>query len=325
MEAKVIFLTGATGLVGSQILKIILNETKHKVIVIIRGRNQGHAENRVLINLRRNGREFYKNKRLTILRGDILDKNFGLNRARYIEIIKSIHEIFHCAALAEFRQPLAKVRAVNVGGTKNILECAEKCSQLEKIHYLSSAFIAGNFEGNFSEKDFDVHQKFNNSYEQSKFEAELLIRKYKNQEFKIYRPSIIVGEYNNGETNNFRMFYQPFRSLALGLFSQIPVDNATQLNIIPCDAVAMAIFLLSQVHGDDGVYHVVSPQNIPILHLMKFASKYFGYKEPHYVSLEDFNLGSLNPVTRRLIKPYIPYFNFKTIFESYTTSNILKR
>ena len=36
MEAKVIFLTGATGLVGSQILKIILNETKHKVIVIIK-------------------------------------------------------------------------------------------------------------------------------------------------------------------------------------------------------------------------------------------------------------------------------------------------
>ncbi len=326
MLRKCVLITGVTGLVGRHLLKLFLQRTSHKIFIVIRADSYDHAILRVselienILPDQRIGTNIWN--RLWVVIGDVNEPNLGLSKEIYEELGDLINEIFHSAALAEFRQPLEKVRRVNVEGTRKILEFAQRCPNLSKFHYLSSAFIAGRFEGCFSENDFNFGQKFNNTYEQSKFEAEQLIRNFGNGSFiiQIYRPSIIVGDYHLGLTNNFRMFYQPFRSLSLGYFNEIPIHKETLLNIIPCDAVAEAIFCLSQSRNKKArTYHIVSPQNLPIMHLMNFASSYFGYKAPKYVDLLEFNLGDLTTVQRKILEPYIPYFNFRAIFSGVET------
>ena len=56
---------------------------------------------------------------------------------------------------------------------------------------------------------------------------------------------------------------------------------------------------------------------------MRFASKCLGYKEPRYVNLKKFNTGKYTPLARRMIDPYVPYFNFRAIFDSKKTMKIL--
>jgi thioester reductase-like protein len=332
MSKKMLFLTGATGLVGRHLLQNFLDHSDIEISILIRGKNAIDSKQRVENVLK----DFYSkekikkilNKRLNIIEGDVSLSNMGIrNKSQLKKLYNSICEIFHSAALAEFKQPLARVRHVNVQGTKNICNFALKCKNLNKLNYVSTAFISGNFRGRFSEKDYDKSQEFNNTYEQSKFEAEREIHKFikKGLKVAVYRPSIIVGQYKTGKTNNFRMFYQPFRTLSLNILERIPITINTKLNLIACDTVAKAIYILSKNYNNSDVYHIVSPRSIPIMDLMKFASKFFGYKEPDYTALKKFNLSSLNPVQKSLINPYIPYFNFCASFDSQYTQKKLRK
>lgn len=330
MPEKKIFLTGATGFLGSYILRLILLKSDSSVNLLIRGNSQIEAEKRMHYLLKRS----YMNKcnkqilrRIQVIQGDQTKEYMGLTKIAYKGLLRSTEEIYHCAALAEFKMPLEKVRFINVFGTENILKFAEKCRRLTKLSYISTAFIAGNKVGLFKEEDLDTGQTFNNTYEQSKFEAELLIRKYikKGLRISIFRPSIIVGEYLSGETTNFRMFYKPFRSIALGLFKEIPLGVNTFLNLIPVDSAAQAIYTLATREDKIDVYHIVSPQHILVKHLMDIAAIKFEYKNPKYIPTEDYNFKKLSLIQKQILDAYFPYFNYRTIFDSNKTQKTLRK
>lgn len=325
---KNVLLTGATGLLGTHLLRMMVSNKDLCIFLLIRDSVKQGARDRgrnlVSEIIKRTG-DHDAASRIHIISGDIIKDGLGLGADDAHFLSANIHEIFHCAALTEFRKPLEEVRLFNVGGTKNIMDFSSRCSCLQKFHYISTAFIAGTFKGMFSECDLDVGQGFNNTYEQSKFEAELLVREYYNSRFHIaiYRPSIVVGEYATGETNNFNMFYQPFRSLSLGYFEKIPIDPETVLNLIPCDAAAKAIALLGAEVRNNCVFHIISPVNTPINDLMNCASRYIGYENPKFVKLHNFNPDSLGIYKRKIIDPYIPFFNFKSVFDARKTFEAL--
>lgn len=329
-SSKNIFLTGATGILGSHILRLILEKEDSFINLLIRGRDKKEAKERSLVLIS----QIYKDpldrnilKRINIIKGEITEKDLGIEKEQYNWLCKEVDEIYHCAALAEFKAPLKLVRLSNVEGTRNILDFALKFKRLQRIHYISSAFIAGNKKGVFSENDFSVGQEFNNPYEQSKFEAEFLVREYikKDMKISIYRPSIIVGEYYTGATNNFRMFYQPLRLLATGLFKTMPLDPKVYLNLIPVDIAAGAIYVLASKESKNGVYHIVSPQNISIVHIVNIASSFFGFKKPQFISLKKYKTLNLSLVQHKLLEPFIPYFNLEVLFDSKITRKILKK
>ena len=93
---------------------------------------------------------------------------------------------------------------------------------LERYAQVSTAYVAGTHAGRFCECDLDVGQGFNNSYEQSKFESEQLVRSCPDLPFTILRPSIVVGDRNSGWTAAFNVLYWPLRALARGLFPAVP-------------------------------------------------------------------------------------------------------
>ncbi len=330
-KKKTILLTGATGLLGSYILKTLL-ENRHKVYALARSMAKKDAKQRI-----KDGLKFWdesildiKVDNLKIVEGDITKENLGLNDNIKTILKDEVEEVFHCAAMTKFNATLNALRRVNVQGTKNLLEfvsktCSNKISK--NINYISTAFVCGTFNGIFAERDFNRNQTFNNNYEQSKFEAESVVRGYieRGIPIRIFRPSILVGEYFSGKTPEFNMFYEPLRLFSLEIFKEVPLDIRTFLNLIPVDLVARAIYVLS-IKGDVGkTYHITSPNAFRIEHIIDESSRFFNFNKPKYIELQKYKVKNIKPTAKKMLEVYIPYFNFMALFNSDETKKLLTK
>jgi len=328
---KNIFITGATGLLGSHILKIILEKENADVILLIRGENKKVSERRTETLIK----QILKNKfdkkilnRIKVINGDVTINGLSQEENLLKDEFNKIDTIYHCAALTGFRIPLEEARKVNVRGTENVLEFAKKCERLRNFNYISTTFVIGDKNGFFSENDnINQGQGFNNTYEQSKFDAELLIEENRRGRFKIaiFRPSIITGDYLTGETSNFKMFYQLLQLFSLGLFKEVPASLDVKHNLIPVDILAKAIYILASYENKNETYHIINPHDVLCYNFMKLASDFFGYKNPKWVNLEDFDLNKFTPVQKEIIGPFIPYLNYKASYTADKTNKILKK
>lgn len=334
-EEKNILITGVTGNLGGQLLKLLLTDRTKKtnLFLLVRAENKNHAKKRVSDLFQRvfpkHHKKFLNNKNIKILVGDITKEDFGLRLSDYISLAKNIDIIYHVAALTRFYDPISQLRKVNVIGTRRILDLVSGSHNQVDLHYISTAFVAGNCKGKFRESDFDVGQDFNNPYERSKFEAEGIVRKFSgnNRRVKIYRPSIVVGEYRSGVISEFQMFYQPLYLLTQEIFEEIPISNSTVLNLVPVDIAAKMIYTLSNHRAsvDTNTYHIVSPNALKILEIINLAAKYFNFKQPRLAKKIKFKSTALGRLYEEPIKPFLKYFTFRARFQCQETINELKK
>lgn len=325
--SKNVFLTGATGFLGSYLAREILRSSDDVLYCLARPKKDKSAQTRIfetIINIMPELQEAKFKNRITVLDGDVSKENLGLNQKQIKDLSAKINSIFHCAAIAEFRIPLDIIRKTNVEGTRNVLELALKCRNLDKVNHISTTFVAGTHEGEFSEDDLDVGQSFNNSYEQSKFEAELLAEDYKRKGLpvSIFRPSIVTGDFERGHTSTFKMIYDPLHFFSLELFEEVPADIHCKHNLIPVDIVAQTIFFISSKEKAPSRHHIISPKCFTFQEVFFFASDFFGYKNPQFIMPKNFDSSKLTPVQQELLRPFMAYFNYKTQFISNKKHNL---
>ncbi|MEW6086873.1 MAG: SDR family oxidoreductase [bacterium] len=330
---ETVLLTGSTGLLGSYILKELIKHNVGNIIVLSRGETQEEADRRVYQELGKHlsSKERQRfSKLVEIIRGDITQENLGLSKKMFNNLTKKITLIYHSAALCKFNIPLKIIRKVNVKGTDNILKFALVCKKynLKEVHYISTIAVAGDSKGVFYEDNLDLGQKFNNTYEQSKFEAEKLVVKYKKKglPITIYRPGILVGDSVTGYTNNFQMFYQALQIFFSELFNEIPADKNSIYYLVPVDYVAKAIMRISLNKNDNNnklTYHIINSDTLVLNKFLDISSKYFKFKKPLIISKINFCFEKLSPFQMRIIWPYIPYLNYGLHFDSKNTKTIL--
>jgi len=330
-----IFITGGTGFLGSMLIREILASSDDAVYALIRDKSKEEATDRLVSNLEATmfPKKLTKKQldRITIVKGDITKKDFGLETEAIVMLAKHIDVIFNSAALTSLTSPLEMARKVNLEGTRNVLDFAMFCmknGKLTKVNHISTAYIAGKIKSCcFREINLSLGQEFNNAYEQSKFEAEQLVVEYRKKglDINIYRPSIILGSYEDGRTTNFKMFYQPLHYFSLELFTSIPAANNSRANLINVDVAAEAIYLISNLSREKNAnYNIVSPKTPELEFVLDIASDYFGYKMPRLIPLQDFDLEkAYTPVQRNLIEPFIPYFNYYVDFDMGNAMSIL--
>lgn len=272
-----IFLTGATGFIGTNLMVALL-EAGHELVVLVRAPNKAIdkaiAEQRIKNRLRflGCGLRFYQ-----VVLGDITESGLGIR-----EDIGTIDEVWHAAGCISFdaAQRLL-IQEVNFGGTKNVLAFCEQI-EAERFFHLSSAYVCGKREGEILEDDLYLGQDFNNSYEFTKFLAEEAVRQWTAQTGipgVIFRPSIVAGHSVHGRTLHFFGYYRYMR----GIFSaaqmirkwfkitngpiDLPIrmlgDANTLVNIAPVDYLVdlMVKIAKAQKHKTRGleIYHVVNP------------------------------------------------------------------
>ncbi len=267
---KVIFLTGATGLVGSNLIpRILKNDNRSRLILLIRGDSDKEADRRVDEMLRAIREEIdfgQAKKRIQVIRGDITLERLGLSEPLYKRLAKEITHIIHSAATVQFQLPLDCARLVNYEGTKNVMalaKLAQENEKLERVAYVSTAYVSGNREGKIFEEELDCGQQFDNTYEQTKFESEKYVRSLMSElPVTIFRPSIIVGDSRTGKTAAFNVLYLPLKLISRGIVTTLPGSRYTSLDVVPVDFVCDAInHIFFNHNGCVGkTYHLTASQ-----------------------------------------------------------------
>ncbi len=283
-------LTGATGFVGMELLARYLRETERHVYAIVRAENDRAASMRIARTLQGLfGANHPYRERVTAVRGDITRPGLGLGRRRD-ELAERVGEIIHGAASVSFDLPIGELRAINVHGTRRMLEFGERCQRrggLRRLSYVSTAYVAGEHAGLFSEDDLDVGQRFRNAYERSKFEAEKLVSTWQRRlPITVLRPSIIVGESDSGWTNSFNVLYWPLRAFARGAYVALPARRDAPVDVVSVDYVADAIFALNQAPEAEGAtYHLTAGAKATTVgELVELATGYFKRPAPRLIA-----------------------------------------
>ncbi len=120
-----------------------------------------------------------------------------------LPLLDEVTHVLHCAASVRFDLPLTEARRANVGTAAVVADIARRAPRLERLVHVSTAYVGGTHRGTFHESELDVGQDFRNSYEQTKFEAEGLLRESaQDLPLSVARPSIVVGEAGSGWTTS---------------------------------------------------------------------------------------------------------------------------
>jgi long-chain acyl-CoA synthetase len=284
-----VLLTGATGFVGTALLARYLERTDRRVYLLLRGGGARELSNRVRHTLDvLFGEEDAHAERVIAVRGDITRPGLGLGRRRDA-VAEEVSEIVHSAASVSFELDSEASRTINVGGTRRVLKLAERCDArggLRRLSYISTAFIAGDHEGLFSEDDLEVGQSFRNSYEQSKLEAERTVARSRGRlPITVLRPSIVVGERDTGWTNSFNGLYWPLRAFARGAYRALPGRHETPVDVVPVDYVADATLALSGLReAEGGTFHLTAGAcTSSVGELVKLADAFFEPPAPRLI------------------------------------------
>lgn len=255
-------LTGATGFLGGQVLARMLKRDELPVYALVRAGSDEEANDRLEAVVRSVlAPDGVARGRAIALRGDVTVPDLGLDAERRAWLAERTDRIVHSAASVSFTLGLEESRAINVDGTRRMLELAELCSSkggLECFTHVSTAYVAGTYEGEFSEDALDLGQGFRNAYERSKFEAERLARERSGEiPLQVVRPSIIVCDSRTGWTSSFNVLYTPLRAFTLGAYPVIPARRSSPVDVVPVDYVADSIVALADRPGG-GTYNLTA-------------------------------------------------------------------
>jgi len=243
-------LTGGTGFLGGEVLVRLLERDDAPVYVLVRAGSDEEADARLraLVSSLVGESESWSD-RVIAVRGDVTQAWLGMGSDRRDWLAERTDRVIHCAASVSFTLGLEESREINVTGTRRVVELARLCARrggLASFVHVSTAYVAGNYGGTFAEADLDLRQEFRNAYEQSKFEAERVVRERGwDLPAQIMRPSIVVGDSATGWTPAFNVLYGPMKAFSRGAYPAIPARRSAPVDVVPVDYVADAILALA--------------------------------------------------------------------------------
>jgi len=172
--------------------------------------------------------------------------------------LRDVTEIIHCAADTRFSLPLDEARATNVQGTENVLDAARRCPRLEKFAHVSTVYVAGQTAGRIAET-YAVHENvYTNTYQQSKHEAEeRVVRAMAEIPASIYRFSSIIGDSITGRVERFNYVHQLLKLLPRNIFPVAPGDPEAPVDLIATDVAVGTLASLFDAHFIPGSVHQI--------------------------------------------------------------------
>jgi thioester reductase-like protein len=166
-------LTGATGLLGSYLLRDCLHQG-HRLAVLVRPSRRESGRQRVEAILSRCEAELGTVlSRPVVIEGELTEPDLGLDGAGLRWISRHCRSVIHNAANLTFHGSGREGEPwhTNFDGTRRILDLC-RTTGIRRFHYISTAYVCGLREGRVLETELDVGQTPGNDYEMSKIEAE---------------------------------------------------------------------------------------------------------------------------------------------------------
>jgi thioester reductase-like protein len=280
---ELILVTGATGFLGVQLVRELLQRRpKATLALLIRNRTGQSGQQRADSFI-----PLAERSRVQVFSGDVSQPNCGLDPAAYERLSAETTRVIHSAATVRFDHSLDEARRINVEGTRHILDFAGCAHQLRSFAYVGTAYVAGERSDLVLENELAVGQRYRNTYEQTKAEAEALVRsRLGSLPGVILRPSIIVGDSQTGVTSSFKMMYWPLKIYARRLWRTVPGYPDAVLDIVPVDFVASSVaqLLFDEAALGCTVHLCAGPRaSATIQQVADRAKEYFNGPEPRFV------------------------------------------
>src|SRR5687768_12485046 len=240
-----ILLTGATGLVGSALLPRLAQQYPDAhFTVLVRSPQRWRALAPTLGDAA---------TRVTALRADLRAPRLGMTTAERASI-GDLDLVVHCGADVSFSRALPDSRAVNTAGTRRMITLGEE-TDAKCFAYVSTAFVAGRRTGVIGDALIQPRDGWVNAYEQSKFEAEALVRA-STLPWVVFRPGIIVCDDLSGRVTQYNSVHRALHLCYTGLASMLSGAEDTLVDVVPADYVASAIAQIATRAAVGQAYHL---------------------------------------------------------------------
>ena len=251
-NAQFVFVTGGSGLVGSNLIEQLLKEGKM-----------------VKALYRSSIPDIPGKEKVTWVRGNILDIS------SLEEAMINVKEVYHCAAIVSF-DPSQKYEMfkINIGGTANVVDTANAAC-VEKLCFVSSVAALGK-----SHKNHEINETMNwseetdkSNYGKSKYLAEMEVWRGIGEGLKavIVNPSIILGsgDWNDGSTKLFKTAYEEFRWYTEGVTGFVDIKDVIR---------AMIALMAADINNSR---FIISAENRTFKDVFTTIAKSFGKKPPN--------------------------------------------
>lgn len=330
-------LTGVTGLLGRYLVKDLLLAGQ-PIAVLVRPTRRANARQRVE-NVMAYWDEHLERTlpRPVVLDGDITEPDLGLDARAIRWVAEHCDTMLHNAASLSFIStgPTSEPWRSNVEGTKNVLELC-KNAQIRKFHHVSTSYVCGLRNGRILESELDVGQQLSNDYEQSKVQAEKMVR---SADFidtlTVFRPAIIVGDSHTGYTTTYHGFYAPVQVVYTMVQNLVPNEtgrahslarfaltgNETK-NLVPVDWVSEVMaHVVSHPEHHGKTYHLTPwhPTTVRLMgEVIEQATGFYGvtFVGPDS-QVEDYT--DYEVLFRDMVKVYNSYWRDDPTFDSTNT------
>ncbi|KAI4086061.1 MAG: hypothetical protein LQ344_007876 [Seirophora lacunosa] len=260
---KNVFLTGATGFLGSRILRQLCRHAHvQRVFVHVRSQNARKALERIVQTALIAGWWTDEDSRkVEVWVGDLAKPKLGVNLGQWNRLCgrgspeDRVTSIIHNGATVNWNANLLALKATNVDSTVELLKAASESAVLTDF-----LFVSGGQQLRVEEDDEiaiaeEVAQS--NGYAQSKFLSELLVKEYartiarRQQRVTVFKPGYIIGGAENGICVADDFVWRLTAACA-EVKSYNEDDADAWLFISDVDRVAIAIAECSSTYGPDG-------------------------------------------------------------------------
>jgi thioester reductase-like protein len=251
----VIFLTGFPGFLGTRLVRALADTYPDAhVHLLVQPKFAAQAKG-VLGDLR-------LAPRATLVEGDITQPDLGLGTRRNA-LAAEVTRAFHLAAVYDLTIPRDVGWAVNVAGTRHVMDFLASCPKLEHAAYVSTAYVSGRRTGLVREDELMHAAGFKNFYEETKYHAEVVVRARMGEvPATVMRPAIVVGDARTGATAKFDGPYFILGALRrlprLTLMTRIGTGRHP-VNLVPADFVTDALVALARPEHAGATFHLTDP------------------------------------------------------------------
>lgn len=310
-----IFITGASGFVGKHLIRELIVHSDVFIYALLRKRGSETAEERCKKLLSSLSPD--ELARIIPVEGEITEKNFGLDESGFSTLAENVNEIFHTAASVKFNLPYEEAKAINVTGTANVLGLAKQVgfTGLRRFNHISTAYVdRGKVSG--------LERLFNNSYEQTKHEAEQLVKSQTELPYTIYRPSIISGNSVTGEIAETSVIFKFMLLLSKHLLHELPSNGNSSLNVIPVNNFIEQMLELSDKKDAIGkAFFITNHENVKFKDLISYSCELMGVKSPAFLPMNEVQKMPIRVLNQ--IQTFLPYINQSQIFDLKKTKDVL--
>ncbi len=321
--ASRVLLTGATGLIGGEILRRLDGQCA-QVWALIRARDGVGPAERLQARYQRSGNNTRPGPSVEAVSGDVAAPDWGLTPADRDRILGSVDVIIHNAADTSFAAH-RDTGKTNVESVERLIEFARRFPRPPMIVYMGTATNVGRVTGAClpEEAGCQVGNDHFNEYTRSKAVAEATLRT-SGLPVLTLRPSIVLGAGlpDPGFAKQI-LWCVPLTRCFRGL----PIDPTARLDLVTVGFVADAtLALLRHPRRRFDIYHLSAGPGgaISVGRMRQVVDAMYRRKKPlHLVPPDEWTREHLrryvrSPLQKRVfrsLRHYLPFLNMDVVFD----------